>query len=152
MKAVTSPMTPTAARVTIAKAYARPGVDVMPATRMVPAIAAPREEPRFDTLRESPEISPCLSSPKLDWTTFTEGVSIPPSPKPISSSPGTKANLLWVPVTRKSRTPTPAMVTRKPTRMRVRWGNFLASLSAASDETRIPTVAAVKMTPVSMAL
>ena len=85
-------MTPTAARVTIAKAYARPGVVVMPATRMVPAIAAPSEEPRLDTLRDRPEISPCLSSGKLDWTTLTEGVSIPPSPRPISSRPGAKAH------------------------------------------------------------
>ena len=34
----------------------------------------------------------------------------------------------------------------------VRCGRRLASRSAASDETRTPTVAAVKMTPVSMAL
>ena len=47
-------MTPTAARTTIASAYERSGVEVMPATRMVPAIAAPRDEPRLDTLRDRP--------------------------------------------------------------------------------------------------
>src|SRR5437764_9190345 len=39
-------------------------------------MAVPREDPRFDTLRESREISPCRSSGKLDWTTLTEGVSV----------------------------------------------------------------------------
>ena len=45
----------------------------MPATRMVPAIAVPSEEPRLETLRDSPEISPCCSSGKADCTTLTEG-------------------------------------------------------------------------------
>src|SRR5437764_14288099 len=39
-------------------------------------MAVPREDPRFDTLRESREISPCRSSGKLDWPTLTEGVSV----------------------------------------------------------------------------
>ena len=64
---------------------------VIPATRIVPAIAVPRQEPRLETLRDSPEISPCCASAKLDWTTFTDGVSIVPRPSPISSSPGAKA-------------------------------------------------------------
>jgi len=36
-------------------------------------MAAPREEPRLDTLRDSPEISPWRCSGKLDCTTLTDG-------------------------------------------------------------------------------
>ena len=36
------------------------------ATRIVPAMAVPSEDPRLDTVRESPEISPCRPSGKLD--------------------------------------------------------------------------------------
>src|SRR3954451_15332711 len=56
--AAASPMRPTAATAISASAYERSGVVVMPATRIVPAIAAPSEAPRFDTLRDRPEISP----------------------------------------------------------------------------------------------
>ena len=45
----------------------------------------------------------------------------------------------------------PAMVTRKPAMMRVRWGRRLARRSAASEEASSPAVAAVKITPVWMA-
>ena len=85
----------------------------MPATRMVPAIAVPRQEPRLDTLRDRPEISPCRSSPKLDCTMLTDGVSMAPRPSPIRRSPGAKAQALGelMPVTMASRTPMPAMVT-----------------------------------------
>ena len=51
-----------------------------------------------------------------------------------------------------SRTAIPAIVMTKPAMIRVRCGRRFASRSAASDETRMPTVAAVKITPVSMAL
>ena len=77
-----------------------PRVDA--ATRIVPAIAVPKEEPRLETLRERPEISPCGSSGKLDCTTLTEGVSIPPRPRPISNRPGTKAQMLDDATTRPS--------------------------------------------------
>ena len=46
----------------------------------------------------------------------------------------------------------PTMVMTKPTVMRVRCGRRLARRSAASDDTSMPTVAAVKMTPVWIAL
>jgi hypothetical protein len=39
----------------------------------------------LEMLRDRPEISPCSSSGKLDWTTFTEGVSIAPTPRPMSA-------------------------------------------------------------------
>ena len=58
----TSPTKPITARTTIASAYERSGSEVRPATRIVPAIAVPREEPRLDTQRDSPEISPCIPS------------------------------------------------------------------------------------------
>src|SRR6478672_9342606 len=60
-------------------------------TRIVPAIAVPNDDPRLETLRERPEISPCISSEKLDWTTFTDGVSIAPTPSPNRNRPSRKA-------------------------------------------------------------
>jgi hypothetical protein len=57
-------------------------------TRIVPAIAVPNDEPRLETLRDRPEISPCRASGKLDWTTLTEGVSIAPRPKADQRQPG----------------------------------------------------------------
>src|SRR3954471_9832389 len=147
----TSPITPTAARTTIASAYERSGDEVMPATRTVPAMAAPRDEPRLDTLRERPEISPCSSSAKLDCTTLTDGVSIKPSPSPIRSSPGANAQTLGRPITIANRTPTPPIVTRKPPRIRVRCARRLANRSAARDAANKPRVSAVKISPVSMA-
>src|SRR6478672_5230618 len=78
--AAISPRPPMAASTIRARPYPRSGVVVIPATRMVPAIAVPIDEPRLDRLRDSPEISPCWASPKLDCTTFTDGVSINPRP------------------------------------------------------------------------
>ena len=80
-------MSPNTASAAIAQAYAEVPVATTE-TRMVPAIAVPNDEPRLEMLRDSPEISPCSSSGKLDWTTFTEGVSIAPTPRPMSARPG----------------------------------------------------------------
>src|SRR4051794_3242440 len=66
--AATRPTSEIRASTIIARAYDRPGVEVIPATRIVPPMAVPKDEPRFETLRDRPEISPCRSSPKLDWT------------------------------------------------------------------------------------
>jgi len=115
-----SPIVVTTAKAIIASAYERPGVEVIPATRMVPAMAVPRHEPRLDTLRDRPEISPCRCSGKLDWTTFTEGVSIPPSPSPMISSPGAKVQTFEFSDTISSKRPTPAMLARNPATMRFR--------------------------------
>lgn len=123
----------------------------MPTTRTVPAIAVPSDEPRLDTLRDSPEISPCCRSPKLDWTMFTDGVSIVPTPSPISSRPGSSAHTLGDTLSRPRNTATPASVRTNPATTRVRWASRLASGSAAVDDASRPTVAAVKITPVSMA-
>ena len=113
-------MAPATASAIIAHTY-----DLFPVataeTRMVPAIAVPREEPRFEMLRDRPEISPCCSSGKLDCTTFTDGVSMIPSAAPIRKSPGTKATTLDQARTRPirariaSRTPEPM---RAPTDQR----------------------------------
>ena len=78
------------------------------ATRTVPATAVPSVEPRFETARERPEISPCLSSCQLDCTRFTDGVNIRPHPKPIRNSPGANAHGLGLPATTASRTTIPA--------------------------------------------
>src|SRR5580704_18482337 len=43
---------------------------------MVPAIAVPIEDPRLETLRDSPEISAWRFSGKADCATLTEGVSM----------------------------------------------------------------------------
>ncbi len=42
------------------------------ATMTEPTIAVPSDEPRFETLRDNPEISPWSAQGKLDWTTLTE--------------------------------------------------------------------------------
>src|SRR5580765_4932612 len=63
--AAPSPISPNRMREAIAQAYDRyPGATTD--TMIVPAIAVPNDEPRLETLRESPEISPCSASGKLD--------------------------------------------------------------------------------------
>ena len=119
---------------------------------MVPATAVPSDEPRLDTLRDSPEISPWCSSGKLDCTTLTDGVSIAPTPRPMRRSPGRERPDARGAGHQGEQDADPASVTTKPAMMRVRCGYRLARRSAASDDTRMPTVAAVKITPVWMAL
>ena len=118
----------------------------------MPATAVPSDEPRLEMQRDKPEISPCCSSGNADCTTLTDGVSITPTPRPMSKSPGANAPALGEPFTRVSRTTTPAIVVMKPAVTSVRCAYFLASRSAASDDTKMPPVAAVKITPVWMAL
>src|SRR5206468_10885367 len=89
--AAQSPRSPIPARLSVAAAYAPL---VSPATRIVPATAVPIDGPRLDTERDSPEISPCMSSPKLDCTRLTDGVSIEPSPNPVRKSPGVRPQAL----------------------------------------------------------
>ena len=50
------------------------------------------------------------------------------------------------------KTTIPAMVSTKPAMIRVRWARRCAKRSAPSDDASRPTVAAVKITPVSIAL
>ena len=59
-------------------------------TKTEPTIAVPSEDPRFEMLRDKPDISPWSFSGKLDWTTLTEDVSMTPTPAPINRRPGMK--------------------------------------------------------------
>ena len=72
-------------------------------TMTVPAMATPNEEPKFETLRDRPDISPWSSSEKLDCTTLTEDVNMTPTPKPTRKRPGTKGRTVVVPGTSHSR-------------------------------------------------
>src|SRR5438552_19112591 len=105
-------------------------------------MAVPRDEPRFDTLRDRPEISPCNASGKLDWTTLTEGVSIAPSPRVMKRSPGMKASTLDQAATNASSMTTPVNGMPKPEITSVRCEYEHAQRPARADETRLRTVAA----------
>ncbi|OQB76250.1 MAG: hypothetical protein BWX88_05365 [Planctomycetes bacterium ADurb.Bin126] len=118
----------------------------------VPAMATPSDEPRFETLRERPDISPWSSSGKLDWTTVTEDVSMTPTPMPTRKRPGTNVRTFEVSRTSNSRRSTPATVTTNPARISVAWERLRASLPAAIEESRMPIVAGVRIRPVSIAL
>src|SRR5215470_888629 len=83
-------------------------------TMTEPAMAVPSEDPRFETLRDKPEISPWSLSGKLDCTTLTEEVSIVPTPRPINSRPGMEARLLEVRAAKSNSRIMPAMVKTKP--------------------------------------
>src|SRR3954470_5376564 len=146
--AAQSPRIPIPANASIAAAYAP---FVRPATRIVPATAVPIDEPRLDTERESPEISPCISSLKLDCTRLTDGVSIAPRPNPVRKSPGARPHALVVALAPMRSTAMPTMVVTNPAMIRVRWARRFANRSAPRDEINMPAVAAVKMTPVWIA-
>src|SRR6476659_1363826 len=111
---------PTTATAPSARPYERSGV-VRPATRIVPAIAVPNVDPRLDTLRDSPEISPCWSSGNADCTTFTDGVSMSPSPTPTRRRPGVNAHAVVDSGTSTRSSTTPAVVTTNPTTTSERW-------------------------------
>src|SRR5262245_47181030 len=145
LSAAPSPMSAIAARTIIAAAY-----DVLSRldTRIVPAMPVPSVEPRLEMQRDRPEISPCCDSGNADCTTLTEGVRITPRPGPMKSRPGANAHALGEPLTSESKITTPTIVVMKPVMISVRCAYFFASRSAASEDTRMPPVAAVKITPV----
>ena len=70
----------------------------------------------------------------------------------MRNSPGTKATFLVDKGTNPIRSTIPASVTTNPPTIRVFCEYLLASRAAASDEMRMPAVAAVKMTPVDRAV
>ena len=70
----------------------------------------------------------------------------------MRNSPGTKAQIVDEPSTRPIRSPIPTSVITKPATIRVFCVRRLANRSAPKDEIKMPAVAAVKMTPVLMAL
>src|SRR5215203_6958110 len=88
-RAATSPTTPKPTMTIKAAAYAALGVSLNNVeTSTEPTKAVPSEEPRFETLRDNPEISPWSCSGKLDCTMLTDDVSITPTPRPIKKRPG----------------------------------------------------------------
>src|SRR3954454_5555460 len=119
---------------------------------MVPAMAVPNDEPRLETLRDNPETSPCWSSGNADCTTLTDGVSMTPRPSPTSSRPGVNAHSDEDPGTRTSSSTMPTVVVTNPVVISDRCAYLFASRPATSDDARMPSVAAVKITPVSIAL
>ena len=121
-------------------------------TSTEPAIAVPREEPRLEALRESPEISPWSFSGKADCTTLTDDVSMAPTPTPMAKRPGKNVKTLDVARAKRSSRTMPAIVTTKPDQISVRWGKRLARRSASAEEPRIPMVAGVRTRPVFTAL
>src|SRR3954462_12232633 len=118
MVAMPRPARAATARTIIAATYV-PLPDARSDTRIVPAIAVPNDEPRLETLRDRPEISPCLLSGKDDCTRLTDGVSITPRPRPISSTPGASAHGLdEAALTRPSSSAIPTATRAKPVEMR----------------------------------
>src|SRR6516165_8997023 len=122
------------------------------ATRTEPTRAVPSDDPRFETLRDRPEISPWSASGKLDWTTLTEEVNMVPTPMPNSSSPGIHRQTPACARTRVSSKIIPAAVITKPAMISHRCGCRRANRSAAADATRIPIVPGVSTSPVLIAL
>jgi hypothetical protein len=122
------------------------------ATRIEPTSAVPSEEPRLETLRERPEISPWSASGKLDCTTLTEAVSMIPTPAPISSRPGTQPTMPECGLTSASSRIVPTIVSTKPAMISERWACRLAILSARAEAARMPIVAGVSISPVWIAL
>src|SRR5437660_12133791 len=114
-------------------------------TNTEPTSAVPSEDPRFEMLRDKPEISPWSFSGKLDCTTLTEDVSMTPTPAPISRRPGMKLRMLEVALAKNNRRIMPTMVITKPTRMRFLWEYLSASLLAIIDVSRMPMVAGVRI-------
>src|SRR4029079_10389329 len=64
-----------------------PPPGMAPATRE-PAIATPSEEPRLETLRDTPEMAPWTFSGHADCNRLTDAVSMIPTPTPMRNRPG----------------------------------------------------------------
>ena len=125
---------------------------ILTATRIDPASAVPSEDPRLETHRDRPEISPWSLSGKLDWTTLTDEVSMVPTPMPFSSSPGTQVQKGECARTSVRSKIVPTAEIRKPVMISHRCECRRANLSAAADAARIPIVDGVRTRPVLIAL
>jgi hypothetical protein len=110
-------------------------------TRTEPASATPSEEPRFDTLRDTLEMSPWTASGELDCTRLTDAVSMIPIPAPIRNRPGMKVQTAESSRAIHSRRPSPTTVSPKPPRISRRWECQWASRSAMADVASTPIVA-----------
>ena len=75
-----------------------------------------------------------------------------PSPEPTRNNPGTSAMIRSVAQPRPMRSPIPATVVTKPATINVFCVRLLTNRSAPNDVISTPSVAAVKITPVSIAL
>ena len=91
-------------------------------------------------------------SGNADWTTFTEEVTITPTPRPASSSPGTNARTSDPSCASNGSSTSPATVSTKPARIQTACGRRCASRPAAIDEARMPIVAGVSTNPVWIGL
>ena len=118
----------------------------------MPAIAVPKVEPRLEMLRERPEISPCsvLGEARLHdvhrrGQHRTQAEADQQKPRHEGDDPGGGMN-------EAEKSPIPARVTRKPATISVRCENFFASRCRGEGRDQTPTVAAVKTTPVPIAL
>ena len=100
-------------------------------TRTEPARAVPSEEPRLDTLRDRPEMSPWSCSGKADCTTLTDEVSMTPMPRPMSSRPGTKVQMPDCSRTSAISSAMPTAVVTNPARISGACDRFRASRPAA---------------------
>ena len=103
-------------------------------------------------LRDSPEMSPCSDSGKLDCTTFTEAVSMTPTPTPIRNSPGQNVTMPESARTSAISSSMPIRVTPNPAMISHRCGWREAIRWANADAARMPIVAGVSINPVSIAL
>jgi hypothetical protein len=91
------------------------------ATRTEPTSAVPSDEPRLDTLRDRPEMSPWSASGKLDWTTLTDDVSITPTPAPNTSRPGIQLKIPVPARTSASSSARPTTAAVNPAMISHRW-------------------------------
>ena len=85
-KAANQPTIAKPPTITSAEKYCPPP-GMAPATSE-PAIATPSEEPRLETLRDTPEMSPWTLSGHADCTRLTDAVSMIPTPTPMRNRPG----------------------------------------------------------------
>src|SRR5258708_39459956 len=107
------------------------------ATSTEPTRAVPNDEPRLDTLRDSPDMSPWSESGKLDCTTLTDAVIITPTPQPTSNSPGTKLTIPAFSLTSANISAIPSTVSTNPATIRDRGSRLLASPPAIAAVSRI---------------
>src|SRR5215813_12022817 len=109
------------------------------ATMTEPTRAVPNDDPRLETLRDSPDMSPWSLLGQLDWTTWTDEVSMTPMAAPNRNSPGIQVQMLGSAVTRASSRPTPTAVTGTPVMISHRCGWRGANWSGPATAIRIPT-------------
>lgn len=137
---------------TNAKRYGSPAWLPICSTRIDPMMETPNDEPKFEMLLDSPEISPWSLSGNCDWTITTEAVNIMPNPAPITKKPGIKYQTGDETLPKARSRAMPMIVKTKPLRMFTLVARRLASLPARAEVTKMPAVAEVNINPVLIAL